>query len=59
MSNCPYTWLSITIPPFGKGGLGGICGDRILYAQTLNPPQSPFFKGGSKSGCLSSYSHER
>ncbi len=36
----------ILIPPFEKGGLGGIC---IFQCQGFfeNPPQSPFFKGGS------------
>ena len=32
-SQCRY------VPPFEKGGLGGIC-------QQINPPQSPFVKGG-------------
>jgi phosphatidylinositol-3-phosphatase len=31
----------ITIPPFEKGGLGGICG-RLGNAMYSNPPQSPF-----------------
>jgi len=35
----------ITIPPFAKGGLGGICG-RLANATYSNPPQSPFSKGG-------------
>ena len=34
--------VSIIIPPFVKGRLGGI----YIYK---NPPQSPFFKGGSRN----------
>ncbi|EQA96348.1 hypothetical protein HPS_0059 [Glaesserella parasuis 29755] len=31
----------LIIPPFAKGGARGD------FARSLNPPQSPFFKGGS------------
>jgi very-short-patch-repair endonuclease len=38
------------VPPFGKGGLGGICG-RMIEPTFSNPPRSPFFKGGSRVCC--------
>jgi hypothetical protein len=35
-------------PPFGKGGRGGICGRARAVPGFLNPPQSPFVKGGGE-----------
>jgi len=48
----PYTTTTILLSPFEKWGLGGICGGVL---QHLNPPHSPFFKGGSENSHLSSY----
>ncbi len=31
-------------PPFEKGGRGGF--KKVASAATVNPPQSPFYKGG-------------
>ncbi len=36
------------IPPFEKGGLGGIL-NVAAYNCRVNPPQSLFFKGGERS----------
>ncbi len=38
-----------TLPPFDKGGPGGISPRRT----TSNPPQSPFFKGGGEEPAVS------
>jgi hypothetical protein len=39
--------LVLIIPPFEKGGRGGILRTGSLILSFLNPPQSPFVKGGS------------
>jgi hypothetical protein len=35
------------VPPFAKGGQGGFLW-AAEYQMPLNPPQFPFFKGGSE-----------
>jgi uncharacterized radical SAM protein YgiQ len=44
----PYATTTSAIPPFEKGGLGGIPRDEPGGAESLNPPQPPFSKGGSE-----------
>ncbi len=42
--------------PFGKGGVGGICGDRKPAVRTnIQSPSVPFCKVGGGSDHLSSY----
>jgi hypothetical protein len=38
-----------SIPPFEKGGLGGIL-NAAISAGAENPPRSPFYKGGRWPG---------
>ncbi len=41
----PY---AMTVPPFEKGGAGGISATVASVDTSINPPQPPFFKGGGE-----------
>ena len=47
VNNLQHMIWHLSVPPFAKGGFGGIS-DQILPASKTNPPQSPFCKGGGK-----------
>jgi phosphonate transport system substrate-binding protein len=44
------------VPPFEKGGLGGICRPLRWLDPWLNPPQPPFAKGGAPTGATATRS---
>ncbi len=48
MNNLQFINKHKFIPPFAKGGLGGIL-NAVVSGCGKNPPQSPFFKGGERS----------